>query len=597
MGDLRIERVSASGRQWVLDGAWADALRERLLARPDRPEDLPGFRRLKENNARTVYRFSDGAGGFVVKCFKAVSGVARLKERVVGSRAAQEWARLRLLLDRGVPVPEAAATWTGEHGPAAGESGLVTREVASARTLKEVLAGADPAGVRNLLRAAAELAARAHAAGFLHRDLHAGNLLVDPAGALVLVDVHRGRVGSPPGPRERLHNLALLAYSLTIVLPRTGWRRLLRDYLDQLAPEVRAHPLLSDPHRCAVVLSAQVDRLRARHQRHRTRRCLRNGTGFQVSERGDWRLYVARGIDPEAVLRVVLEHDARSNPARATSPAGPVAPDPAAPPPPAGAVAPPAAAGAPVPNHAPFASAPALVKDTRRVKVSREVLPTSSGERSVFVKAFRAEGIRVRMKRALGADPGKRAWVAANGLRVRGLPTPEALAYVEPRSRSGPLHSYLITAARPAAMPLDRFVAAHFAGPGNGDRADRDRFLADLTSLVRRLHRAGVFHHDLKANNLLVRTEGDGYQFELIDLDRVSFSGGLSREARMTNLAQLNAATPGLLTRADRLRCLRAYAVGSTTLGDLRESVRWIMRASVARRHVWPPRRATAEPS
>ena len=102
---------------------------------------------------------------------------------------------------------------------------------------------------------------------------------------------------------------------------------------------------------------------------------------------------------------------------------------------------------------------------------------------------------------------------------------------------------------------------------------------------IRRLHRTGVYHGDLKATNVLVQ---DG-TFLFVDLDRVRFSEDVPDRDRIFNLAQLNASLTPPLTRTDRLRFLRAYFGRCASLR--KQERRWIgeiMNISIARKHRWP---------
>jgi tRNA A-37 threonylcarbamoyl transferase component Bud32 len=127
------------------------------------------------------------------------------------------------------------------------------------------------------------------------------------------------------------------------------------------------------------------------------------------------------------------------------------------------------------------------------------------------------------------------------------------------------------------ALPLwDHFKA-------NGVSRD---FLHRLARLVRRMHDQGIYHRDLKANNVLVRCG----EIVVVDLDRVDFVREVPPEDRAWNLAQLNAALAAPVTRSDRLRFFFAYAGRSRILRL--EWKRWvweIMRNTVLRGHHWPP--------
>jgi len=70
-----------------------------------------------------------------------------------------------------------------------------------------------PAG-RARMRAAGELVARLHQAGFLHADLHPRNLLVGPAGTLSVLDLDKGRFQPALAVRTRQDNLRRLYRSV-----------------------------------------------------------------------------------------------------------------------------------------------------------------------------------------------------------------------------------------------------------------------------------------------------------------------------------------------------------------------------------------------
>lgn len=164
-------------------------------------------------------------------------------------------------------------------------------------------------------------------------------------------------------------------------------------------------------------------------------------------------------------------------------------------------------------------------------------------------------------------------WKNGHALLVRGLPTPKLLACGKDW-----VAGEWIDGANLGDVARD-------AWSGMG-RAQRNDLLFRLARLTRRMHDLGVFHKDLKSANIIVR---DG-SFHIVDLDRVAF-GALSTRDATFNLAQLNASVAAAVTRADRLRFLRAYLGRDRDRWLKRKTwVRDLMAATRARRHLWPPR-------
>lgn len=156
-------------------------------------------RTLKAGGRRSVV-LESGPEPRVVKRFHGRGLLGRCLDR---RRAAREHATLRALLRRGLPVPEVLALErTG------GRWQVATRWLEGALPLAELLRSGPPwpAPPPVLARRLGQLLGEGHAAGVRQRDLHGGNVLIDPAGQPWVVDLARVRLG-PVGTRAARQDL------------------------------------------------------------------------------------------------------------------------------------------------------------------------------------------------------------------------------------------------------------------------------------------------------------------------------------------------------------------------------------------------------
>jgi 3-deoxy-D-manno-octulosonic acid kinase len=124
-------------------------------------------------------------------------------------RAFAEWRLLRILYERGLPVPEPIAA-RYERGRFTYRCDVMMRRIEAARPLS-VLIEARTLSVAEWRTIGAVLA-RFHGAGVDHADLNANNVLVDARGRVSLIDFDRGRLRAPGAWRRA--NLARLHRSL-----------------------------------------------------------------------------------------------------------------------------------------------------------------------------------------------------------------------------------------------------------------------------------------------------------------------------------------------------------------------------------------------
>jgi tRNA A-37 threonylcarbamoyl transferase component Bud32 len=173
-------------------------------------------------------------------------------------------------------------------------------------------------------------------------------------------------------------------------------------------------------------------------------------------------------------------------------------------------------------------------------------------------------------KRHASPRAARRAWIGGVGLEVRGIGVARPLAWAGP---------WLVM--EDAGPTLIDWVRSAFA------QASRDARLAladEAADLLARLHARGVYHPDLKANNLCW-TPGSAPR--LIDYGDVRFGRSVSARRRVKNLAQLNAALPDEIGAELRERALVRYRDALGGRDDLERLRRRVVELSLSRRHLW----------
>lgn len=188
--------------------------------------------RVKTTPRVRVERRPDGPGNLYGKWFLAEAPRDRWGSGLRPVRALRNLRVAHRLAALGIAVvPHQAAAWR-RKGPLAVESLLVTSDVPGAVPFDDW--GRDHAGDRRSLRAAAASAGKwladLHEAAVFPHDLKASNLLRDPAGRLILLDLDNCAVGRRVSVRAVVRNLAQFRRSFEQVAGPREWRAFLAAY-------------------------------------------------------------------------------------------------------------------------------------------------------------------------------------------------------------------------------------------------------------------------------------------------------------------------------------------------------------------------------
>lgn len=229
-------------------------------------------------------------------------------------------------------------------------------------------------------------------------------------------------------------------------------------------------------------------------KRSRAKRCLKNSTHFAVERHGRFRVYRRREIPAEDILDIIKHVAATGQKAQS-------------------------AVGKPV-----------------------------------HVKQVESPGLWQNFKDIFQKPRGRRAWHAANALTVRAIPTPRPLALVEETRACLVKRCWLITEYLESAPTLAEYVHENFV-MREPDTAATDSLLRKFAAALAALYREEIYHSDLKASNILVKTgQGGVPEFYFTDLDGIQLWRRPHASRVVKNLVQLFCSLPLCVARPAAVR-------------------------------------------
>jgi tRNA A-37 threonylcarbamoyl transferase component Bud32 len=339
-------------------------------------------------------------------------------------------------------------------------------------------------------------------AGLFHRDLHGGNFLWN-GDSLFLTDLHRCKIVESLSLNQRLWNLAHLFHSLRSTWGEKEQLQFLEQYFEGVSDGLKKREILFQR------IYPTMDRLQKRQWRSRTKRCLRESTEFTVRKER-WICYFHRRDFPLDRLKRVMEEHQVLVKERSSS----------------------------------------LVKCSPEVMVS---ILNDEGER-VSLKQFCYPHVWGRVKEFLRRSKGLKSWIAANGLRARGIPSLKPLALVEKKKWLGLRESLLFMEAPAKDQEMDRYILRGFEG------LKRKRlFIKSFARWLVGLHKMSVYHKDMKTCNILVSEKEEAWEFHLLDFEDIGMDEKVNQKKLFRNFLQLNTSTPKVMTKVDRFRFFREY--------------------------------------
>jgi tRNA A-37 threonylcarbamoyl transferase component Bud32 len=479
---------------------------------------------VKSGPHRTVYRVNLPQGVVFWKHCRIAGLRSWLRQCLRPSKARMEYDRAIALAARGIHTIEPLA-WGVAERTFAGESYLITREIAGATSLLQYLEQRSrPSERRAAAVALGRFLAQLHNAGVIHPDLHSGNILVvdrDGTPQFHLIDLHDIQIGRPLKWSARRDNLVVFNRWFVNFASRADRCRFWRAYRSA------CNPTCSIPEEGQRDVELRTHESNIAFRQGRDQRCMGSNRYFQKVGSRLVAGYAVRDIDAAFLQRLLDDPDS------------------------------------------PFRdSGSVILKDSRTSTVAEISMNTADGPRQMIWKRFRIKKPFTSLLNRLRTSPALRSWQAGYAFLNRRLPTPRPWLVLHRRGTFGPGEGYLLCEKVNDAVDLVRAVELL------RNSKKRQPAIETLARLLREMHDMRLSHRDLKAANVLWSTATDSFQF--IDLVGVAQWRRLSKEAKVRNLArlQVSLAQNPHLTRTDRLRFLCSYLI-------------WALRGSAGWKEWW----------
>jgi tRNA A-37 threonylcarbamoyl transferase component Bud32 len=446
-----------------------------------------------------------------------------VKYLILPSKARKEWFIAHQLHRRNLYVPRPLGWMEKIQRGMVQESYYLSEAVGSGVSfIEECSKSGDPPLVSEL----ANTVKKIHKAGLFHRDLHAGNFLWEGE-TFFLTDLHSAKISRGLSLSQRLWNLAYLFHSLRSVWGEEEHSKFLEVYLEGESFDPRKKE------RALKKIHSWMSRLQRKQWRSRTKRCLKESSEFSVQKRKGVYYYHRRDF-PLEVLKQRVEEHLRLAEGRPSD----------------------------------------LIKCSPEITVS--IL--ENGGRHLIVKQYRPGKYWRSFKEHFRRSKGMKAWIAGNGLSVRGIPSLKPLGLVERTSWSGLNESSFLMEVSDRDQELDRYILKNL-----GDFKERRSFIKAFAKWLCHYHQLSLYHQDMKTCNMMVSKAGGGWNFHLLDLEDVRLDEKVGEKQIFKSFLELNTSTPKMVTTTDRFRFLRAYLRLNPIVKDRKSFLRRLIYESKRR--------------
>lgn len=498
------------------------------------------WKQVKHNASRTVYRGKVNGLWVYLKHYHSRDTIHQIGRLIGISDAKTEMRFSRLLKARGVPAVKALAATCTPTSQWLATLAVEPAELAHDWRLRQLdLAQAGRRNIRDAIVNLARVIADMHAAGVVHGDLHAGNILIrtdTPKPECVLTDLHRMRRLPWVSRRARAGNLAQLLHDQYEFTTATQRLLFLKRYLafSGAGGTLRGWQLIVDQ---------LADQHRRRLYRQRERRIFGSNRYFErIRLPGGWSGHVVLSSKRRlASSRAALLEFSQSDWFKALD----------------------------KPTSLLTGQVTKTVKDSASGLVVRRKITVGGHELDVVVKRRRRKKTWKVIPDCFRQARSIRAFKLGHCLLERRIGTPLPLVALQRRVGLVLLDSILITEAH-EGHNLERFLNEWLARTDKSNQplaSEQRRLLAQqvlwqMGRLLQRLHDNNFRHRDLKSTNMLVDwRSGKTPEILLVDMDGLSHVPWLTMRRRFQTLMRLNVSLLRCraVNRAGQLRMLLGY--------------------------------------
>ncbi len=149
------------------------------------------------------------------------------------------------------------------------------------------------------------------------------------------------------------------------------------------------------------------------------------------------------------------------------------------------------------------------------------------------IKAFKVPHVLNQLiYKYVRPSKARRSFEYATLLLEKGIGTPEPIAYVENFTNIGLKASYYISEHLNADLTFRELVEIP-------DFANHEEILRAFTQFCFKMHEKGIEFLDHSPGNTLIKATSKGYEFYLVDLNRMKFHKAMNFDQRMKNLSRL----------------------------------------------------------